>query len=78
MNKWIERIRQIFDDMNKLRSEDYYYYGFKGNLSSILEEINGLIAEVQDGKRKCTINVLIQLHLIRTTKRLSILNIIRI
>jgi hypothetical protein len=52
MNTRIERIRQIFDDMNKLRLDDYSYYAFKRNISSILEEINGLIAEEQDEQKK--------------------------
>jgi hypothetical protein len=52
MNTKIERIRQIFDDMNKLRLDDYSYSSFKRNISSILMEVNGLIAEEQDEQKK--------------------------
>lgn len=52
MNTRIERIRQIFDDMNKLRLDDYSYYTFKRNIASILEELNGLITEEEDKQKK--------------------------
>ena len=47
-----EKIRQIFEEINDLRRDDYAYYDLKRNVSAILEELNGLIAEESDEEKK--------------------------
>lgn len=52
MNTRKEKIRQIFDEMNNLRRDDFAYYDIKRNVFAILEELNGLIAEEPDDQEK--------------------------
>lgn len=57
MNPRVEKIKQLYSELNKLRLDDYAYYPFQRQVDQILDEINALMGEEPDEKKKIPLRI---------------------